>query len=50
MLPAIGALKVDVDGIVTLQSVAAAGSVPATATVVDGLALKADGSIYVVLV
>ena len=49
MLPPVGAVAVDEDGVVPVI-VVAAGSVPATATIVNGIAVSPAGAIYVVMV
>jgi hypothetical protein len=49
MLPALEALDVSADGIVTVVGVAA-GSVPAGTPVLGGIAVKSDGKLYVVYV
>lgn len=50
MLPPVTALTVTVDGVLTVVGVAAAGSVPATADKLSGLAVTPTGGLYVVYV
>lgn len=49
MLPALGALAVSSDGILTVVGVAA-GSVPAGTVKTGAMAVKSDGKLYVVWV
>lgn len=48
-LPPITALNADEEGVIAVIGTAA-GSVPATATLIGGIAVAPDGSLYVVFV